>query len=113
MEAIIALIIQYVAIWAPALTAMFGIVFSVVKAIGKVSTAINEAKAEVAKLKGEQVEENAAHQAKIAELEAKIASYQDRLNAILTREDLLLEQLTKIQGYAQTIEKERMRRYEE
>lgn len=113
MEVIIALIIQHATIWAPALAAVFGIVFSVVKAIGKISTAINEAKAELAKLKGEQVEENNAHQAKIAELEAKIEAYQSRLNAILTREDLLLDELTKIKNYAETIEKERAKRNED
>lgn len=109
MEAILALIVSYFAIWAPALTAIFGIVFSVIKAIGKVSTAINEAKAEVARLKGEQEVERADHNEKIAELEAKIEAYQTKLNAILTREDLLLDQLTKIQGYAEAIEKERHR----
>lgn len=112
MEAIITLIMTYAAIWAPALAAMFGIVISVVKAIGAVKKGIDAAKAELAKLKGEQAEENAAHQAKVAELEAKIEAYQEKLNSILTREDLLLDELTKVKDYAATIEKERKKRYE-
>lgn len=84
------LIISYISIWAPALVAMLGIAATVILSLGKVRAAIQEFKDEKT----------------LAELYKKIDALTIQ-NAELTRcNKLLLDQLTKIQGYADQKNKE-------
>lgn len=84
------LILSYISIWAPALFAMFGIAYTVVKVLGKAHKMFQE-------FKDDKV---------LAELYTKLNTLTTQ-NAELTRcNKLLLDQLTKIQGYADHKNKE-------
>lgn len=90
MEAILAIIIEYAAMWAPALVAVLGIVATVIGAISKCRDAIIELRNDTT----------------ISSMGAKLDALA-RENAELVRcNKLLLDQITKIQGYADAKSKE-------
>lgn len=89
MEAIVALIIEYAAIWGPALVAILGVVGTIIPAILKIRTALAEFK------KSDEMKE-------IITLLKK----QGAENAELRRlYNLTLDELTKIKGYADAVKK--------
>lgn len=90
MEAIFALIIEYVAIWAPSLVAVLGVVSTVLLAIAKCKEAAE-------KLKNDTT---------IKDMRAEFKQMASE-NAELTRTvKLLLDEKTKIRGYADAKKKE-------
>lgn len=90
MTELFALLMSYVSIWAPSLTAILGIALTVVLAMGKVKSAIETLKADKT----------------LADLYEKVDKLASQ-NTELTRcNKLLLDRLTKIQDYADNIKKE-------
>lgn len=90
MTELFTLLMSYVSIWAPSLTAILGIALTVVLAMGKVKSAIDAFKADKT----------------LAALYEKVDKLTSQ-NTELTRcNKLLLDQLTKIQDYADNIKKE-------
>lgn len=84
MEAIVALIIEYAAIWGPAIVAVLGVVGTIIPAILKIREALIEFK------KSDELKEI-----------INLLKTQSAENAELKRcNNLLLEELTKIKGYA-------------
>lgn len=84
MEAVIALIIQYAAIWAPAIVAVLGTITTVILAINKCRDAINEWKTD------DTMRDIRANLAKVSKENAELV----RCNK------LLLDEITKIKDYA-------------
>lgn len=78
------IIMQYVSIWAPSLVAIFGTVTTVLLAISKLKSAIDT-------FKDEQT---------IKELNKKLEVLAKENAEIVHCNKLLLDQITKIQGYA-------------
>lgn len=78
------IISQYVSIWAPSLVAILGTVATVILSISKVKSAIDTLKDEAA----------------IKELNAKLKDLAAENAEIVRCNKLLLDQITKIQGYA-------------
>ena len=91
MEAIIALIIQYAAIWGPSLVAVFSVVATVIAAINKTRAAIQEFKND--KTVAEMNEE-------MKRMENKLSSRMCEEEELIRCNKLLLDELTKIKGYA-------------
>lgn len=90
MEAIVALIIEYAAIWGPAIVAVLGVVGTIIPAILKIREALIEFK------KSDELKQI------VAELKKQGAE-----NAELRRlYSLTLDELTKIKGYAEAKKKE-------
>ena len=83
------LILTYVSMWAPALVAILGIVASVLFAIGKVKSAI----AELRKTED------------IANLTKELQNLAAENKELRHRENLLLDEITKIKNYADNIRK--------
>ena len=91
MEAIIAIIIEYAAIWGPSLVAVFGVIATVISSINKTRAAIQEFKDDRT----------------VAEMNEKMRVMEQRLSERMREEEelircnkLLLDELTKIKGYA-------------
>ena len=90
MEAILAVIIEYVAIWAPSLVAVLGVVTTVLTTMSKTKTALDALKKdETIKRMEQKFEEMAAQNAELV-----------RCNK------LLLDEVTKIKNYADEKKKE-------
>lgn len=90
MEAIVALIIEYAAIWGPAIVAILGVVGAVIPALLKIKAAIAEFR------QSDDLKQI------VAELKKQGAE-----NAELRRlYGLTLDELTKIKGYAEAKKKE-------
>lgn len=90
MEAINALIIEYVAIWAPSLVAVLGTVSTVLLAMAKCKEAAD-------KLKNDST---------IADLKAQFKQMASQNAELVYTNKLLLDEITKIRGYADTKKKE-------
>lgn len=91
MEAIIAIIIEYAAIWGPSLVAVFGVIATVISSINKTRAAIQEFKDDRT----------------VAEMNENMRVMEQRLSERMREEEelircnkLLLDELTKIKGYA-------------
>lgn len=80
----IEIIFEYVAIWAPSLVAVLGVVISVLTAISKTKSAINEFKDDES----------------VKELTVKIDKLSSENEELVRTNKLLLDQITKIKGFA-------------
>ena len=83
------LILTYVSMWAPAVAAILGIVASVIFAVGKVKHAINELR----------------KTDDIANLTKELQTLAAENKELRHRENLLLDEITKIKNYADNIRK--------
>lgn len=83
------LILTYVTMWAPALVAILGVVASVVFAIAKVKSAINDLR----------------KTDDIANLTTEINRLAAENKELRRTENLLLDELTKIENYAEQVRK--------
>ena len=83
------LILTYVSMWAPALAAILGVVASVVFAIAKVKSAIN----------------NFRKTDDIANLTTEINRLAAENKELRRTENLILDELTKIENYAEQVRK--------
>lgn len=84
MEEIIAIIVEYVSIWAPSLVAILGVVSTVLVAISKTKTALDALKKDET----------------IKQLEAKFTEQAKTNEELIRCNKLLLDQITKIKDYA-------------
>lgn len=84
MEAVIALIIQYAAMWAPALVAVLGTITTVILAINKCRDAINEWKSDDT----------------MRDIRANLAKVSQENEELVRCNKLLLDEITKIKDYA-------------
>ena len=90
MDAIIALIINQVTIWGPAITAIIGIVITLIKQAKDTKASINEIKSAAKEIRDEK-----SIQELVRELQVSRAD-----NEELKRQNkLILEQLTKVKNY--------------
>lgn len=83
------LILTYVSMWAPALAAILGVVASVVFAVAKVKSAINDLR------KSDD----------IANLTTEINRLAAENKELRRTENLILDELTKIENYAEQVRK--------
>lgn len=83
------IILTYVSMWAPALVAILGIVASVIFAVGKVKTAITDLR----------------KTDDIANLTKELQNLAAENKELRHRENLLLDEITKIKNYAENIRK--------
>lgn len=83
------LILTYVSMWAPALVAILGVVASVLFAVGKVKSAINDLR---------KTED-------IANLTKELQTLAAENKELRHRESLILDEITKIKNYAENIRK--------
>ena len=83
------IILTYVSMWAPALVAILGIVASVIFAVGKVKTAITDLR----------------KTDDIANLTKELQGLAAENKELRHRENLLLDEITKIKNYAENIRK--------
>lgn len=83
------LILTYVSMWAPALVAILGIVASVIFAVAKVKVAINDLR---------KTED-------IANLTKELQNLAAENKELRHRENLILDEITKIKNYADNIRK--------
>ena len=90
MEVILTSILAHVSIWAPSLVAILGIVATVVIAINKTLTAIN----------------NLKNSADFAAVTKKLNSLAAENQELARVNKLLLERITKIKDYADLVKKE-------
>lgn len=90
MEAIFALIIEYVAIWAPSLVAILGMVSTVLLAIAKCKEAAE-------KLKNDTT---------IKDMKTQFQQMASENAELVRTNKLLLDEITKIRGYADAKKKE-------
>lgn len=91
MEAIIAIIIEYAAIWGPSLVAVFGVIATVIGSINKTRAAIQEFK----------------NDRTVAEMNEEMKRMEHMLSERMREEEelircnkLLLDKITAIKGYA-------------
>lgn len=84
MEAILAIIIQYAAIWGPSLVAIFGVIATVVGAINKTRAAIQSFKEDKT----------------LMEVNSKLTTLTAENEELVRCNKLLLDELTKIRNYA-------------
>lgn len=91
------IIINTLAIWGPSLVAILGIVASVVGAIAKVNNAINDSKAAIAEVRKTE---------DFAKLSAEVSRVASENAEIVRTNKLLLDELTKIENYADSIRKD-------
>ena len=83
------IILTYVSMWAPALVAILGIVASVIFAVAKVKTAITDLR----------------KTDDIANLTKELQGLAAENKELRHRENLLLDEITKIKNYAENIRK--------
>lgn len=91
MNELIDAITPYLAMWMPAITAVFGVVFTVIKAVRGSVNAVNELR----------------NSAEFAELTKKVVENIKENQALREQNALLLDQITKIQNYVEEIKKEK------
>ena len=91
MEAILGIILSYMSIWAPSLIAILGIAATVIGAIAKVRAAIADTKKANEELRSNET---------IKQMEKKFEAMAKENAELVHTNKLLLEQLTKIKGYA-------------
>lgn len=84
MEEILTIIMEHVTIWAPSLVAIFGTVFSIVLALGKLNEAINNFRADHT----------------LADVNSKLKQLTAQNAELIRCNKLLLDKITKIKGYA-------------
>lgn len=89
MEAIFTIIIQQAAIWAPSLVAIFGVIAMIVKGLGECRSAIKELKEDKT----------------LKELSDKLTTLSQENQELQRCNKLLLDRITKIQGYADALKK--------
>ena len=85
MTAIAAIIVEYVSIWAPALVAILGILFTVLKAMNEVRKAIHEFKADKT----------------VSDLSGKVDAVISENQELNRCNKLLLDEITKIHDYVE------------
>ena len=85
------MILSYIAIWSPALVAVLGVVTTVVLALGKLFKAIQDFK----------------NDKSIADLTTALDSLRRDNEELVRCNKLLLDQITKIKGYADTKQEEK------
>lgn len=90
IQQIIDVIVAHVSIWGPAITAVAGILITVVKAIGAVRKQITEIKEDT----------------DFKDVKREVATVISENKELLRCNKLLLDELTKIQGYADAKAKE-------
>jgi len=90
MEAILAIIIEYVAIWAPSLVAVLGVATTVITAISKTKTALEALKKDET----------------IKHMEQKFEEMASQNEELVRCNKLLLDQVTHIKNYADEKKKE-------
>lgn len=90
ITAIIALLVEYAAIWGPSIVAVLGIIISVVTSLTKVKTAIEEFKQDKT----------------IDNLRAEMTTIKSELRTTNRQNALLLDELLKIKGYSAAKKKE-------
>lgn len=91
MEEILQIILDYAAIWAPSLVAMLGVVATIIGAYSKVKLAIAETRKATEELRSNKT---------IIEMENKFKELASQNEELVRTNKLLLEQMTKIRGYA-------------
>lgn len=91
------IIINTLAIWGPSLVAILGIVASVIGAITKVNNAISESKAAITEIRKTE---------DFAKLSAEVSRVANENAELVRTNKLLLDELTKIEGYADSLRKQ-------
>ena len=91
------IIINTLAIWGPSLVAILGIVASVIGAITKVNNAINDSKAAITEIRKTE---------DFAKLSAEVSRVANENAELIRTNKLLLDEITKIEGYADSLRKE-------
>lgn len=90
IQQIIDVVVAYVSIWGPAITAIAGVLITVAKAIGAVRKQITEIKEDT----------------DFKDIKREVATVISENKELLRCNKLLLDELTKIQGYADAKAKE-------
>ena len=90
MEEILRIIVEYVSIWAPSLVAILGVVTTILVALGKTKDAF-------AKLNKDET---------LKEINTKLTQVASENEELVRCNKLLLDELTKIKGYADIKKKE-------
>lgn len=90
IQQIIDVVVAYVSIWGPAITAIAGVLITVAKAIGAVRKQITEIKEDT----------------DFKDVKREVATVISENKELLRCNKLLLDELTKIQGYADAKAKE-------
>lgn len=90
ITAVLALLVEYAAIWGPSIVAVLGIVISVVTSLAKVRTAVEEFKQDKT----------------IDNLRAEMTTIEAELRETNRQNALLLDELSKIKGYSAAKKKE-------
>jgi hypothetical protein len=90
MTEIIQIIIEYASIWAPSLVAILGVVTTILVALGKTKDAF-------AKLNKDET---------LKEINTKLTQVANENEELVRCNKLLLDEITKIKGYADTKKKE-------
>lgn len=80
----IEILVEHVSIWLPSLTAIIGIVITILSALGKVKTAIKEFKADTT----------------LNDVNTKLQKLTEENQELIRCNKLLLDQITKIKDYA-------------
>ena len=91
------MIISTIAIWAPSLVAILGIVASVVGAIAKVKVAVDESKVAIAEIRKTE---------DFAKLQAEVSRVANENAELVRTNKLLIDEITKIEGYADSLRKD-------
>ena len=90
MEEILRIILEYVSIWAPSLVAILGMVVTILTAINKTKEAFDNFKADTT----------------LKDVNKKISELTDQNEELVRCNKLLLDNITKIQDYADNKKKE-------
>lgn len=90
ITAVLAILVEYAAIWGPSIVAVLGIVVSVVTSLNKVKTAVEE-------FKQDKTIDNLREEMNLIEQDLRETNRQNAL---------LLDELSKIKGYSATKKKE-------
>lgn len=90
MEEIVQIIVSYISIWMPAITAVLGIVGSVIVAINRIKASAVETKAAIAELKKDET---------IKALRADVEASLKENKAIREQYDILIDELKHIKDY--------------
>lgn len=90
MEETVQIIVSHVSIWMPAITAVLGIVGSVIVAINKIKASATETKAAIAEFKKDET---------IKALRADVEASLKENKAIREQYDILIDELKRIKDY--------------
>jgi peptidoglycan hydrolase CwlO-like protein len=87
MEEVIQLIMQYISIWMPSVTAIFGIISAVIIAMNRVKTAVDEIKQEDT----------------IKRLSSELKDAMRENKAIREQLDILIDEVKKVKNYRENL----------